>query len=276
MKRIKNLLLLILALIVTVNVSVLNVEAQVDEQSLGYTALADRNLANDLIPVKNYQVLEGDHYQFSLDLDTDINAIVIARPLMMEAPDLETEQPYAEAAKLRVEELFEEADQIHIEYDTSFKGQGKDEWLHVWIDNVLLQEVLVTEGFAIPRHIHNENLDDKYVDAIYASADFAKKNNYNIWGDGDSQFLSKAEFYIEAPTAAPETSTPDLAETPDSASEVITEAEPTEQMVYVAPYSGTKYHYSPNCRGLSNANDKVEMTLTDAQNQGYSLCGWED
>lgn len=56
--------------------------------------------------------------------------------------------------------------------------------------------------------------------------------------------------------------------------------EPEEQQianaVYIAPESGTKYHYSSNCRGLSNANSIVEMDLYAAQSQGYELCGWED
>lgn len=47
-------------------------------------------------------------------------------------------------------------------------------------------------------------------------------------------------------------------------------------MVYIAPNSGTKYHFHAGCRGLNNANSVAEITLTDAQNQGYTLCGWED
>lgn len=49
-----------------------------------------------------------------------------------------------------------------------------------------------------------------------------------------------------------------------------------EQTVYVAPQSGTKYHFSSTCRGLKQANSVVEISLTEAQNQGYTLCGWED
>lgn len=47
------------------------------------------------------------------------------------------------------------------------------------------------------------------------------------------------------------------------------------QLVYVAPQSGTKYHFTPNCRGLNNANSIQEMDLYEAQGQGYDLCGWE-
>ena len=48
-----------------------------------------------------------------------------------------------------------------------------------------------------------------------------------------------------------------------------------ENVVYIAPQSGTKYHFSPNCRGLNNANSIQEMSLSEAQSQGYDLCGWE-
>lgn len=47
-------------------------------------------------------------------------------------------------------------------------------------------------------------------------------------------------------------------------------------VVYIAPQSGTKYHYSPSCRGLNNANSVVEIDLNEAINQGYDLCGWEN
>lgn len=53
-------------------------------------------------------------------------------------------------------------------------------------------------------------------------------------------------------------------------------AQPVGQTVYIAPDSGAKYHFDSGCRGLSNANSIVSMTLSDAQAQGYTLCGWED
>lgn len=53
------------------------------------------------------------------------------------------------------------------------------------------------------------------------------------------------------------------------------QADNTTKTVYIAPDSGTKYHFSANCRGLSNANSIQEMSLSQAQSQGYDLCGWE-
>lgn len=51
---------------------------------------------------------------------------------------------------------------------------------------------------------------------------------------------------------------------------------PVAQTVYVAPQSGTKYHFNQSCRGLNNANSVSSLTLSATQSQGYGLCGWED
>ncbi|MFD1124657.1 hypothetical protein ACFQ22_04675 [Lentilactobacillus raoultii] len=45
--------------------------------------------------------------------------------------------------------------------------------------------------------------------------------------------------------------------------------------VWIAPHHGKKYHYTRNCRGLSNAGKKVHVTLHWAKAHHYRLCGWE-
>ncbi len=38
-----------------------------------------------------------------------------------------------------------------------------------------------------------------------------------------------------------------------------------------------KYHYISNCRGLSNCKSSIkEVTQSEAENYGRTLCGWED
>lgn len=66
-----------------------------------------------------------------------------------------------------------------------------------------------------------------------------------------------------------------VAQQPKQAAPVERAPDPVERTVFIAPHSGTKYHFSANCRGLRNANSIKEVTLTEAQNQGYDLCGWE-
>lgn len=39
----------------------------------------------------------------------------------------------------------------------------------------------------------------------------------------------------------------------------------------------TKYHYDSKCRGLSNCSTEIyAVSLSDAQSDGRTLCGWED
>lgn len=47
------------------------------------------------------------------------------------------------------------------------------------------------------------------------------------------------------------------------------------RMVWIAPESGRKYHYDPNCRGLNRANSKQQITEQQAIAEGYTLCKWE-
>lgn len=52
-----------------------------------------------------------------------------------------------------------------------------------------------------------------------------------------------------------------------------------ETYVYICDSDGAKkYHYSKNCRGLSNCKHTIKkVTLADAKKKGKkTLCGWED
>lgn len=52
----------------------------------------------------------------------------------------------------------------------------------------------------------------------------------------------------------------------------------TKTDVYLCNSSGgKKYHYSKNCRGLSNCKAQIiKVTIQKAQTLGKDLCGWED
>jgi len=39
---------------------------------------------------------------------------------------------------------------------------------------------------------------------------------------------------------------------------------------------GAKYHYTKNCRGLSNCKHKIiKVSVSEAKKRGKTLCGWE-
>ena len=80
----------------------------------------------------------------------------------------------------------------------------------------------------------------------------------------------------EADRVAAEQAAAAQAEADRVAAEQAAAAQPTESVVYIAPQSGTKYHYDSTCRGLKTANSIISMTVSEAQSQGYTLCGYED
>lgn len=48
------------------------------------------------------------------------------------------------------------------------------------------------------------------------------------------------------------------------------------RMVWIAPNSGSKYHYDQNCRGLRRANGNIQqISEQQAKSEGYTLCGFE-
>jgi hypothetical protein len=53
---------------------------------------------------------------------------------------------------------------------------------------------------------------------------------------------------------------------------------PIATKVYICgPKGAKKYHYSENCRGLTACRHEIVKTsLSQAQNYGLTLCGWED
>ncbi len=51
----------------------------------------------------------------------------------------------------------------------------------------------------------------------------------------------------------------------------------TNEVYFCDSKGGKKYHFTKDCRGLSNCKHKIEkIKLTDAKNKGLTLCGFED
>lgn len=80
------------------------------------------------------------------------------------------------------------------------------------------------------------------------------------------------------PTVAPvtrATPTPTPSPTAKPTPEPTVEAkvsEPVGEIVFIAPYSGTKYHRSENCRSLKKARSVESLTRSEAVEQGYDPC----
>lgn len=265
MKNTTNILLILLMLwsIISPNAPI---EALVSEESLGYEISAQPADTSHLVTVKDFKVYDGDTADFILDRKDEPS--IKARFLLIDAPEMNRNVPYKKEARDRVIELFEHAELIQIEYEGKPKDHYKRDLVHVWVDGILLQEVLVKEGYAVARYIHDYLPNSQYADIIFDSQDYAQREALNVWKDGDDVYLANAEYRQGTPTIPADASETDetIAAPPDD----------EERLVYIAPDSGTKYHFDPNCRALKKANFTNQLTLSEALAQGYSLCGHED
>lgn len=203
-KKIFSYFLLLLVLFSYVSPSVVAV-AKVTEEALGYRILAKSQ--GELFNVKEYNVIDGDTADLILDRKDEPS--IKARFLLIDAPEMKNK--YGEESRRRVIDLFNEADLIQVEYEGKTKDKYGRDLVHVWLDGILLQEILVTEGYAIARYIDGYINDSKYEQTMYDSQDYAKRNSLVVWQDGDSSYTSKAEYPIAPVYAAPVVETPPAA-----------------------------------------------------------------
>ncbi|MBO3445702.1 hypothetical protein [Clostridium sp. CCUG 7971] len=49
-----------------------------------------------------------------------------------------------------------------------------------------------------------------------------------------------------------------------------------DKEVYIAPYSGKRYHYNSNCEGLQSANEISKIMYNEATSKGYTPCRYEN
>lgn len=173
------------------------IKAEVTEDALGYNTLAETTASPDqLITVKDFKVYDGDTADFILDRATEPS--IKARFLLMDAPEIRGGVPYSKAARKRVNQIFEEAELIQIEYEGPKKDKYQRDLVHVWVDGHLLSEILIREGYAIARYIHQYLPNSQYVKAIYEAQEKAKYEGLRVWVDGDLEFINKAEYELQA------------------------------------------------------------------------------
>lgn len=176
------------------------------ELPLDYQFQAKPHKAGQLIKVKDFKVYDGD--TADLILDRKVEPSIKARFLLIDTPEINRNVPYKLEARDRVIELFKQADLIQIEYEGAKKDKYGRDLVHIWVDGILLQEILTAEGLAIARYIHDYIPNSKYAEVIFSSQNYAKQNQLNVWRDGDADYLSKAEFsveetVVEAPSNSP-------------------------------------------------------------------------
>lgn len=135
-----------------------------------------KRTANKKVTVKVKKYVDGDTTRFKLKN----GKTVTAKYLLIKAPELKKENPYAQEAKDRTKEILKNAEKIQIEYDKGAKRDSKKrELVYVWADGKLVQETLANEGLAVALSTKGKNT--KYLDKIKKAEEKAKEQSRNIW-----------------------------------------------------------------------------------------------
>jgi len=143
-----------------------------------------------LVPIKVYasdivtlvRCVDGDTAVFLID---GIEESV--RFLAIDTPELGEDYYSEEAAEFTCEEL-ESAKEIVLEYDDNSDLRDKYNRLlaHVFVDDVLLQEKLVLDGYAKVAYLYGEY---KYTSQLQLSEEIAKVNGRGIWQEEQNYYI---------------------------------------------------------------------------------------
>ena len=242
-------LLMPLILSLTLFLRIASVQASPDFQTQAVPLNKD-----NLFEVSLVKVVDGDTAYFRTAEQEEIKA----RFLLIDTPELRHpqtgKQPFADEAKERVSQLLEDAEHIFLEYDVGARlDKYQRDLVYVWADDLLVQELLAAEGLADVTYIYPPNT--RYLDDLETAKLFAQDTQQGLWG------LPSAFGEIEQASASGTTAT--------------NEADMKNQSVYIAPLSGSKYHFDKDCRGLRKAASIEMMTQKAAIDSGYDLCGYE-
>ncbi len=153
-------------------------EAASSETSISLQA-AEEATGNTAQAVKYLSANDGD--TFTVELDGQKQRV---RLLMLDTPEMNYDKgkpmPYAEEAKQYTIELLENAQEIQLLFDRGPETDKYDRLLaYVFVDGVLLQEAILSEGYGAIRYVNppNDTLEDE-LRAIQKEAEQQKKN---IW-----------------------------------------------------------------------------------------------
>lgn len=137
------------------------------------------------IQVTYYASVDGDTAKFKLN-----DEIITVRFLGINTPETVSttkgEEPYGKEASNYTKEKLENANKIEIEYDQNASEKDKyDRYLAwIWVEDNLLQEGLVTNGFAETYMLQNNY---RYAGILQLAEEKAKENKIGIWSENSNE-----------------------------------------------------------------------------------------
>lgn len=144
--------------------------------------------ASERIDVTLNKCVDGDTAWFNLE-----NKQIKARFLAIDTPESTNKiEEYGKEASKFTCDLLNNASHIQIEYDDNSDKQDKynRELVWVFVDEKLLQELVVKEGLAEVKYIYGNY---KYLDQVNLALKEAKKNKLNLWSDTED---NNSDYFI--------------------------------------------------------------------------------
>ncbi len=144
--------------------------------------------ASERIDVTLNKCVDGDTAWFNLE-----NKQIKARFLAIDTPESTNKiEEYGKEASKFTCDLLNNASHIQIEYDDNSDKQDKysRELVWVFVDEKLLQELVVKEGLAEVKYIYGNY---KYLDQVNLALKEAKKNKLNLWSDAED---NNSDYFI--------------------------------------------------------------------------------
>ncbi len=157
------------------------------------SSYAEEVTGNQLMEAQYISTNDGD--TFKMKLNGEEQGI---RLLMVDTPEMNYNEnnpmPYAEEAKEFASNILQNAKQIEVLFDVGPETDSYGRLLsYIFVDGVLLQELLLKEGYAAVRYIHEPNNTLEY--EFKEIEEQAKEKGLNIWST--ENYLQNDGFHPE-------------------------------------------------------------------------------
>lgn len=138
----------------------------------------EESAADNVVTVDQH--IDGDTTRFNYQGEThNFRYLIINTPEI--GRDGDPDEPYAQEAFERTQELLDNADEITVEFDEEETDHYDRYLAYVYADGEMVNETLVREGLATVDYVHPPN--DKYEDLLRDAEEQAQQNQVGVWSE---------------------------------------------------------------------------------------------
>lgn len=158
-----------------------------------FNIIKDNNTETKKVEVTLNRVIDGDTVVFNI---SNYDEAVTVRFLAVNTPETTSKvEPYGKEASEFTKEKLTNSKKIVLEYDNNSTETDKynRQLAWVWVDDELLQELLIENGLAKVDYIYGNY---KYVERLEDKEEKAKSSKIGIWQDGIQEDVVDTESNI--------------------------------------------------------------------------------